>query len=146
MDERSVTPYPTRMRNLSLAAAALVVAAAAAGAQAPSTLGLQKDPRIAAALADISPARLRTMDSMLVSFGTRNTLSDTLSSTRGIGAARRWIHAQLTQASKDCGGCLRVEYDTGTATVASFSFKNAFTALATPSPPRSKDMSPASPR
>jgi hypothetical protein len=99
--------------------ATLVVAAlpALASAQAPSTLGLAKDPRIVAAMADVSPARLRASDSMLVSFGTRNTLSDTLSPTRGIGAARRWIHAQLTQASKDCGNCLKVEFDTGTTTV-----------------------------
>ena len=31
----------------------------------------------------------------LVGFGTRHTLSDTLSPTRGIGAARRWIHARF---------------------------------------------------
>ncbi|HXT47421.1 MAG TPA: M28 family peptidase, partial [Gemmatimonadaceae bacterium] len=45
-----------------------------------------------------------------MSFGTRNTLSDTLSSTRGIGAARRWIHSQFEQDARDCGGCLRVDY------------------------------------
>lgn len=50
-------------------------------------------------------------DSTLVAFGTRNTLSDTLSPTRGVGAARRWLHTQLEAASRDCGGCLRVEYD-----------------------------------
>jgi len=82
-----------------------------------STLGFERDQRIAAALAEISPARLRAMDSTLVAFGTRHTLSDTLSATRGVGAARRWIHAQLTEFSRDCGGCLRVEYDTGSAVV-----------------------------
>lgn len=100
-----------------LLALVLLAAAAALPAQAPSTLGFAKDPRIAAALGDISPARLRMMDSMLVSFGTRHTMSDTVSATRGIGAARRWIHAELTRASRDCGGCLRVEYDTGHATI-----------------------------
>jgi hypothetical protein len=80
-------------------------------------MGLAKDARIAAAFADVTPARLRALDSALVSFGTRHTMSDTLSSTRGIGAARRWIHAQLSTYSKDCGGCLRVEYDTGSAVV-----------------------------
>ncbi len=105
------------MRARLLLAAALVAASSSAGAQAPSTIGLQRDPRIAAALGDISPARLRALDSALVAFGTRHTMSDTLSSTRGIGAARRWIHAQLTRASTDCGGCLRVEFDTGSAVV-----------------------------
>ena len=46
----------------------------------------------------------------LVSFGTRNTLSDTLSHTRGIGAARRWIKAELDRISFACGGCLEVSY------------------------------------
>ncbi len=87
------------------------------GAQAPSTLGLQKDARITEAFADVSPARLRALDSTLVAFGTRHTMSDTLSATRGIGAARRWIHAQLSQYAADCGGCLRVEYDTGSAVI-----------------------------
>lgn len=76
-------------------------------------IGLRRDAALVAALADVSPARLRATDSTLVAFRTRNTLSDTLSASRGIGAARRWIHAQLTAASRDCGGCLRVEYDAG---------------------------------
>jgi hypothetical protein len=81
---------------------------------AASTLALQRDERIVALLRDVDPQRLRAYDSALVSFGTRNSYSDTISSTRGIGAARRWIHSQLLRFSADCGGCLRVEYDTGT--------------------------------
>lgn len=46
----------------------------------------------------------------LVDFGTRNTLSDTVSTTRGIGAARRWIKAELDKISEACGGCLHVYY------------------------------------
>ena len=81
-------------------------------------IGLARDAALQAALADISPARIRATDSALVSFGTRNTFSDTLSSTRGIGAARRWLFAQLQQASRDCDGCLRVEYDAAVIKVA----------------------------
>jgi hypothetical protein len=73
-------------------------------------MGLTRDPAIAAAIADIDPQHIRQTDSALVSFGTRNTFSDTLSTTRGIGAARRWLYAQLEQYSRECGGCLRVEY------------------------------------
>jgi hypothetical protein len=73
------------------------------------TIGLQRDPAIAALLAEIDPAHIRHTDSMLVSFGTRNTFSDTLSNTRGIGAARRWIHSQFDEYSRACGGCLRTE-------------------------------------
>lgn len=76
-------------------------------------IGLVRDPAIAALLPDISPARLRRIDSALVSFGTRQTNSDTLSTARGIGAARRWIHAELRSYAADCNGCLRIEYDQG---------------------------------
>jgi hypothetical protein len=38
-------------------------------------------------------------------------MSDTLSSTRGIGAARRYLFDKLSGYSRSCGGCLRVEYD-----------------------------------
>lgn len=105
------------MHRSILLAATIVAAAVPAAAQAPSTLGFAKDARIAAALGDVSPTRMRAVDSTLVAFGTRHAMSDTLSATRGIGAARRWIHAQLLQSSKECGDCLRVEYDTGTAAV-----------------------------
>ena len=44
----------------------------------------------------------------LANFGTRNTFSDTLSNSRGIGAARRWIKAEFQQISAECGGCLEV--------------------------------------
>lgn len=46
----------------------------------------------------------------LVGFGTRHTLSETESETRGIGAARRWIKAEFEAISADCGGCLEVFY------------------------------------
>ncbi|WP_028839162.1 M20/M25/M40 family metallo-hydrolase [Thermomonas fusca] len=50
----------------------------------------------------------------LVGFGTRHTLSDTVSATRGIGAARRWVFDEFTRISKACGGCLEVRYVSGT--------------------------------
>lgn len=46
----------------------------------------------------------------LVGFGTRHTLSDTLSTTRGIGAARRWVKSELDRIAAACGGCLEVRY------------------------------------
>ena len=83
----------------------------AAAAAADVTLGLIRDPAIAATIGDISPAEIRATDSVLVSFGTRNTMSDTVSDTRGIGAARRYLFNKLSGYSSACGGCLRVEYD-----------------------------------
>jgi len=76
-----------------------------------SRMGLARDPALAAVIADVSARQIRETDSALVSFGTRHTMSDTISPTRGIGAARRYLHAKLSGYSIDCGGCLRVGYD-----------------------------------
>jgi hypothetical protein len=75
------------------------------------TIGLRRDPILAALVADISPSRIRNTDSTLVSFGTRHTMSDTLSTTRGIGAARHFVFNRLSDYSHSCNGCLKVEYD-----------------------------------
>jgi hypothetical protein len=75
-------------------------------------MGLARDPQLAAALAVISVERIRADDSTLAAFGTRHAMGDTLSDTRGVGAARRWIYRTLSGYARDCGGCLRVEYDT----------------------------------
>ncbi|QOL25406.1 M28 family metallopeptidase [Thalassotalea sp. LPB0316] len=58
----------------------------------------------------VSSERLKTDVTKLVSFGTRHTLSETKSDSRGIGAARRWIKDEFDQISKACGGCLEVVY------------------------------------
>lgn len=52
-------------------------------------------PRYAHPAAEVSPARISTTVHTLAAFGTRHTLSDAHSATRGIGAARSWIKAQL---------------------------------------------------
>lgn len=57
-----------------------------------------------------SAERIQNDIQTLVDFGTRHTLSDTVSQTRGIGAARRWIKAEFERISEDCGGCLEVFY------------------------------------
>lgn len=57
-----------------------------------------------------SPERIEEDIRALVGFGTRNTLSDTVSTTRGIGAARRWIKAEFDKIAETCGGCLEVGF------------------------------------
>src|ERR1700716_3266140 len=105
-------------RSLVASAMLVVVAPSLAAQQIVSTvtapdvtMRLIRDPALAAAIAEISATRIRETDSTLVSFGTRHTMSDTVSSVRGIGAARRYLFAKLSGYSKACGGCLRVEYD-----------------------------------
>lgn len=51
--------------------------------------------------AGVSAERLRSDIDRLASFGTRHTLSDTASETRGIGAARRWIKSQFEAAAAE---------------------------------------------
>ena len=58
----------------------------------------------------VSAERIEQDITTLANFGTRHTLSDTLSQTRGIGAARRWIKGAFDQISSDCGDCLEVFY------------------------------------
>ncbi len=58
----------------------------------------------------ISPQRIEQDITTLVNFGTRHTLSETKSDTRGIGAARRWIKAEFEKISAECGGCLEVYF------------------------------------
>ncbi len=64
--------------------------------------------QLVAIIDSVSAARLEADVRALVGFGTRHTLSDTLSPTRGIGAARRWVHARFDSAFRVCGGCLEV--------------------------------------
>ncbi len=59
---------------------------------------------------EISVSRIESDIKTLVGFGTRHTLSDTLSTSRGIGAARRWIKSEFDQISKTCNGCLKFFY------------------------------------
>jgi hypothetical protein len=70
-----------------------------------------RDPAIDAALAEVSAQRIKARVERLAGFGTRHTLSDAKSDTRGIGAARRWIKAEFDAISARNGGRLKVEMD-----------------------------------
>ena len=59
---------------------------------------------------EVSSERIEKDIRKLVSFGTRHTLSDTISKKRGIGAARRWIKYEFERISNDCNNCLEVFY------------------------------------
>lgn len=85
-----------------IGALALTAAAGAAVAQPTDEAHLRG---IAEA---VDAHELRASIEKLVGFGTRHTLSDTSSDTRGIGAARRWAQARFQAISRDCGGCLEV--------------------------------------
>ena len=63
-----------------------------------------------AIIEDVSEKRIQKDIEILVSFGTRHTLSDTISKSSGIGAARRWIKSSFEDISKQCNNCLEVSY------------------------------------
>ena len=70
----------------------------------------QTDSRLYEIIDAVSAERIKTDITKLANFGTRHTLSDTVSQTRGIGAARRWIKSEFEKTSADCNGCLEVFY------------------------------------
>jgi Peptidase family M28 len=72
---------------------------------------LKENPQITAVLSDVSSKNIEATIRKLVSFGTRHTLSDAQSETRGIGAARRWIQSEFERYSKQNGGRLEVSLD-----------------------------------
>jgi len=107
------------MTNLRRFARAFVPAMLLLGfqawAQSAAELKMTADPKIAAALREISAERIQANIDKLVSFGTRLTLSAqdpaAIAAGHGIGAAREWIKSQFEEYSKACGGCLEVKTD-----------------------------------
>ena len=61
---------------------------------------------------EISAKNIEASIRKLVSFGTRNTLSEQDNPARGIGAARDWIFGEFQKISADCGNCLTIEKQT----------------------------------
>ncbi len=68
------------------------------------------DAKIYSIIDSVSAERIEMDIRKLAGFGTRNTFSDTVSTTRGIGAARRWIKSEFDKTSRDCNNCLDVFY------------------------------------
>ncbi|MDE2487651.1 MAG: M28 family peptidase [Alphaproteobacteria bacterium] len=101
------------MRKVAVVTAALSVLALPAAAQPP--LGGEQ-PLLNEVAAQVSPEQEHATIAKLVSFGTRSTISDTTSNSRGIGAARRWIASDFEAISRDCGGCLQIETPSETFT------------------------------
>jgi hypothetical protein len=74
------------------------------------TIGFSQQVQLFNIIDSISSSRIERDIKTLVNFGTRHTLSDTVSNKRGIGAARRWIKNEFEIISQKCGNCLEVFY------------------------------------
>ena len=93
-------------RAISLGAVVSLLGAALPAQGVPPAF----DPRLDSIAHAPRASQLEQDVRTLAGFGTRNTYSDTLSSHRGIGAARRWIFAEFLRISHTCGNCLDVHY------------------------------------
>lgn len=81
-------------------------------ATATALPSLPHDARIAALATAVSAQRLRTTDTTLVGFGTRNDFSDTSSTpTHGVFGARDWIVKQFETIAATSGGRMTVRTD-----------------------------------
>jgi hypothetical protein len=87
-----------------------IIAFVSVSSLAQPTAPPQVDTRMYDIIAAVSAERLENDIRVLAGFGTRNTFSDTVSNTRGIGAARRWIKAEFEKISRACNNCLQVFY------------------------------------
>lgn len=91
------------------ATAVLLVAAIMPESHAQTVMARDPEQPSLHVIADaVSAGELHATIGKLVGFGTRHTLSDTKSDTRGIGAARRWAKSRFEAISRDCGGCLEI--------------------------------------
>ncbi|WP_299056105.1 M28 family metallopeptidase [uncultured Polaribacter sp.] len=75
-----------------------------------ANLTAQTDAKIYEIIDAISAKSIKNTVKTLTEFGTRNTFSDTISNTRGIGAARRWIKSEFENISKECNQCIETFY------------------------------------
>ena len=101
--------YSFRLSPFALAVGMLLTVPAIGAAATADTQARQ--PQIEQIVAAISPQRIEAYVRKLVGFHTRHTASDTVSDTVGIGAARRWIKAELERCGAAAGGRLQVTFD-----------------------------------
>jgi hypothetical protein len=78
----------------------------------PSAVAFRTNPQIASIVREIDARNIERTIRKLVSFGTRNTLSDQNDPNRGIGAARDWLFAEFKKAAEQSGGRMTVEKQT----------------------------------
>lgn len=104
------TPTPKNILALLLSS---MFVSAVSQAETPNVT-YQDQAKLHDIVQKISASNIEKDITKLVNFGTRHTLSETQSNTRGIGAARRWIKSEFETISKNCGGCLEIYYQSQT--------------------------------
>jgi Zn-dependent M28 family amino/carboxypeptidase len=109
------------MKRAFVGVALAGLAACATGTGLTSPIAASLPPAVvtsalASIASEVSETNQRAYIRKMVSFGTRSTISDQTSNTRGIGAARRWVEAEFRTMSAACGGCLEIALPEDTVT------------------------------
>ncbi|MCD0465457.1 M28 family metallopeptidase [Flavobacterium sp. ENC] len=76
-----------------------------------TTSQVSDDPEIKKMISEIKAENLEATIHKLVSFGTRHTLSDTKSKTKGIGAAQQWVKSEFDRFALESDGRLTAAID-----------------------------------
>src|SRR5438128_9603981 len=71
-----------------------------------------RNQEVARIVAEIDARNIERTIRTLVSFGTRNTLSEQDNPKRGIGAARDWLYNEFSKVAEQSGGRMTVEKQT----------------------------------
>lgn len=108
------TPNPSAVLHMKARAEIPSIFTCAATSWPPTTVGGPNEPQAPSAdltsiLAQVNATNIESTILKLVSFGTRHTLSIQNSTTRGIGAARDWIHSEFQRYADASDGRLTVE-------------------------------------
>src|SRR5215468_420772 len=105
-----------RQSGLRLIAACVVLLLVSAASQSQTkksstqrrssrhTNATRVNTQIAKMISEIDARNIERTIRKLVSFGTRNTLSEQNDPNRGIGAARDWLYAEFQKAAAESGG------------------------------------------
>ena len=98
---------PTNL--LAPALAVLLLGFNQSNAQTSGRRSNARNPTIANVVREIDAKNIERTIRQLVSFGTRNTLSEQNDPKRGIGAARDWLYAEFSKVAEASGGRMTVE-------------------------------------
>src|SRR6185436_16904254 len=98
-----------KLNTMKLTTLSLAVIIAFASTFALAQPAAKPNPEIVKMIKEVSAKNIEATILKLVSFGTRNTLSEQDNTTRGVGAARDWLFAEMQKINDDCGNCMTVE-------------------------------------
>jgi hypothetical protein len=93
------------MKRISLFIISLITISASAQTTVKQDAGIKQ------MVDEVSAKNIEAIVRKLVSFKTRHTLSDTVSKTEGVGAARNWIKAEYERYAAASNGRMKVEFD-----------------------------------